>query len=250
MNDSPAAPVVVGVDGSTAAFHAVDWAVREAKDRMTSMRLVYVIDDEETTGRCEWALECARSALDRAAGIVADVAPALVVATAIERGKADQVLLDASRDAAMICIGVDGRRTGPLGTLAATLAKDAHCPVAIIRDTHAPERPQEGGVVAVVLDDDADNDAVVHQAMKEGRLRHAVVRQIDRRRDSWVRRFPEVRVETVAAGTGWCFNGHDRELPDLAVVGRTDGARIGGIETPNCHPIVGYPDCSILVVRD
>jgi hypothetical protein len=33
-------------------------------------------------------------------------------------------------------------------------------------------------------------------------------------------------------------------------VGRMDAAHLGGLVTPNCHPIVGFPDCSILVVRD
>jgi hypothetical protein len=36
---------------------------------------------------------------------------------------------------------------------------------------------------------------------------------------------------------------------DLAVVGSADAAEIAGLATPNCHPIVGYPDCSVLVVR-
>jgi hypothetical protein len=36
---------------------------------------------------------------------------------------------------------------------------------------------------------------------------------------------------------------------ELAVVGSADADEIAGLATPNCHPIVGFPDCSILVVR-
>lgn len=244
------APVVVGIDGSAASFNAAGWAALEAVERMTTLRLVYVIEDTSTSCRRERVLECARDALDHASAIITEVAPYLAVEAVVEQGKTEHVLLSASRHATMICIGTDSRRTGPLGILAATLAETAHCPVAIIKDTAMPNQAHDGGVVAVVLDDAPDNDAVVHQAMKEGRLRHAVVRQIDRRRDSWVRRFPDVRVETVAAGTGWSLGDRDRRFPQLAVVGRTDAAHVGGLVAPNCHPIIGYPDCSILVVRD
>jgi hypothetical protein len=107
------------------------------------------------------------------------------------------------------------------------------------------------GVIAVVLDDAPDNDEVVHQAMREGRLRNATVRQIDRRANSWVRRFPDVRVQTVAAGcTPAGSDASDSALAQLAVVGRADAERIGELVSPNCHPIVGYPDCSVLLVRD
>jgi hypothetical protein len=37
---------------------------------------------------------------------------------------------------------------------------------------------------------------------------------------------------------------------ELAVVGSADAVELAGLTTPNCHPIVGYPDCSVLVVRD
>jgi nucleotide-binding universal stress UspA family protein len=244
------APVVAGIDGSPAACNAAAWAALEARDLMSTLRLVYVVDDTVGTGRREWTLHCAREALDHASAIIADVAPSVPVEISVEQGKPDDVLLDASREATMICIGRDARRTGPLGHLAAALAENAHCPLAIIRDNHMLDQSHDGGVIAVVLDDAPDNDAVVRQAMKEARLRHADVRQIDRRRDSWVRRFPDVHVETVAAGTGWSSGEHDRRFPELAVVGHADAVRIRDLVTPNCHPIVGYPDCSILVVRD
>jgi hypothetical protein len=85
--------------------------------------------------------------------------------------------------------------------------------------------------------------------MEEGRRRHATVRQIDRRLNSWVRRYPDVHVQTVAAGTGPKHHETLGTAIELAVVGTADAEGMAALATPNCHPIVGYPDCSVLVVR-
>jgi hypothetical protein len=160
-------------------------------------------------------------------------------------------LVDASQDAALICVGAATRRRasdGLVGPTAAALVAEAHCPVAIIRSGRGGSRTGSG-VVAVVLDDHPDNNEVVHQAMEEGRRRHVGVLQIDRRLNSWVRRYPDVHVQTVAAGTGVRTGERRGNAIELAVVGSADAAEIAGLATPNCHPIVGYPDCSVLVVR-
>jgi hypothetical protein len=94
------------------------------------------------------------------------------------------------------------------------------------------------GVIPVVLNHEADNDEVVHQAMGEGRRRNATVRQIDRRLNSWVRRYPDVPVQVVAAGTGTKSSENHSSAIELAVVGRADAAQIAGLATPYCHPIV------------
>jgi hypothetical protein len=127
----------------------------------------------------------------------------------------------------------------------------AHCPVAVIR-SDCDGSPGDGGVISVVLDDEPDNDAVVHLAMHEGRLRNATVRQIDRRVDSWIRRYPDVPVEIVAAGTGRYYRSagnHDVGV-QLAVVGDSHADEIWALGVPDCRSIVGYPDCSVLIVRE
>ena len=40
---SPSSPVIVGIDGSTAALRAALWAVDEAVSRDTPLRLVHVV---------------------------------------------------------------------------------------------------------------------------------------------------------------------------------------------------------------
>jgi nucleotide-binding universal stress UspA family protein len=240
--DAYCPPVVVGVDGSHAALNAAQWAVTEAISRGTVLRLVYAqgpADHGSTvTSRASRALEAAYAAVS------AD-SRAIDVQTACLVGRAEQVLVEESKDASMVCIGAGGRFGAPLGPLASALGHHAQCSVAIIREG----QDQRAGVISVVLDDAPDNDAVVHQAMREGRMRHATVRQIDRRVNSWVRRFPDVHVETVAAGCGpHCAHEPESAVPQLAVVGRADAQRIGELVSPNCHPIVGYPECSVLLV--
>jgi hypothetical protein len=86
--------------------------------------------------------------------------------------------------------------------------------------------------------------------MEEGRRRNATVRQIDRRLNSWVRRYPDVPVQVVATGTGMKSSENRSSAIELAVVGRADADQIAELATPNCHPIVGYPDCSVFIIRD
>lgn len=45
MSGNSAGPIVVGVDGSDAALHAVRWAAVEATHRRRELRLVHAIDD-------------------------------------------------------------------------------------------------------------------------------------------------------------------------------------------------------------
>ncbi|OBI23463.1 universal stress protein [Mycobacterium sp. E2327] len=256
MNQLDAKSVVVGVNGSQAAVNAAKWTVDEALSRQLPMRLVYVIPRRDTGSEplSEWELERAEMALSRAECAVQQAKKPVEVETAILSGDPGKVLVDESRDAALVCVGTSRRgwaSDGLLGPTATTLVAEAQCPVAIIR-TNPDGSPTELGVIAVVLNDEPDNDEVVHQAMEQGRRRHATVRQIDRRLNSWVRRYPDVHVQTVAAGTGATGERQGGAVglaPQLAVVGSADALEIAGLSTPNCHPIVGYPDCSVLVVR-
>jgi nucleotide-binding universal stress UspA family protein len=255
MNQLDAKSVVVGVNGSQAAVNAAKWTIDEALSRQLPLRLVYVVPrrDAQTGSEpiSEWELERAESALSQAECAVQRAKRPVEVETAILSGDPGQVLVDESRSAALICVGTSRRgwaSDGLLGPTATALVADAQCPLAIIR-TNPDGSPTELGVIAVVLNDEPDNDEVVHQAMEQGRRRHATVRQIDRRLSSWVRRYPDVQVQTVAAGTGVKSGERQGSAIELAVVGSADALEIAGLATPNCHPIVGYPDCSVLVVR-
>jgi nucleotide-binding universal stress UspA family protein len=255
MSQLDAKSVVVGINGSQAAVNAAKWAIDEALRRQMPLRLVYVIPRRRAQigppPPSEWELERAETALSQADCAVQSAKKPVEVETAVLSGDPAQVLVNAAQDAAMVCVGTSRRgwaSDGLLGSTAAALVADAQCPVAIIR-TNPDGTATELGVIAVVLNDDPDNDEVVRQAMEEGRRRRATVRQIDRRLNSWVRRYPDVHVQTVAAGTGVKSGEKQSNAIELAVVGSADAAEIAGLATPNCHPIVGYPDCSVLVVR-
>ena len=255
MEQLDAKSVVVGINGSQAAVNAAKWAIDEALSRQLPLRLVYVIPRREAqiapVPASEWELEHGEMALSQADCAVQSAGKLVEVETAVLSGDPAQVLINESQDAALVCVGTARRgwaSDGLLGPTAAALVARAQCPVAVIR-TNSDGSPTELGVIAVALNDEPDNDEVVHQAMEEGRRRHATVRQIDRRLNSWIRRYPDVHVQTVAAGTGIEFSEKQSSAIELAVVGSADADEIVGLAAPNCHPIVGYPDCSVLVVR-
>ncbi|OBH92326.1 universal stress protein [Mycobacterium sp. E2733] len=255
MSQLDAKAVIVGVNGSKAAVNAAKWAIDEAIGRQLPLRLVYVIPPRlgpiGSGPSAEWEVERGEIALAQAECAIQSERKPVEIETAIVSGDPAEALINQSHDAALVCVGTARRgwaSDGLLGPTATGLVERAHCPVAIVR-TNPDGSPTELGVIAVVLNDEPGNDEVVHQAMEEGRRRHATVRQIDRRLNSWVRRYPDVPVQTVAAGTGPKHHGTPGTAIELAVVGSADAQGMAALATPNCHPIVGYPDCSVLVVR-
>lgn len=245
-------PIVVGVDGSHASLNAAKWAVSEAVQRDVPLRLVHAVHDRDP--RMGSTTCHADATLLTAADVVQDLEHPVCLELRRTMGDPGDVLIAESRHAAMVCIGepAPNPASGTLfGATAAALFAHARCPVAVIRSDSAGV-PLNDGVVLVVLDDTPDNDEVVHAAMQEGRLRKATVRQIDRRLNSWIRRYPDVHVEVVASGTGRQCRRTNVDAPgvQLAVVGDSDAAEISTLAALNCHPILDYPDCSVLMVRN
>ncbi|OBH50823.1 universal stress protein [Mycobacterium mantenii] len=256
MNQLHSKSVVVGVDGSQAGVNAAKWAVDEAITRQLPLRLVHVAGRKGSRSTSaqpsDWELEAGETALCQAEVAVQGAGKAVEVETVLLSGDPEQVLINESVDAALVCVGTDRRGWSAeklLGATEAALAMNAHCPVAIIR-TNPDGSPAQPGVIAVVLNDEPDNEEVIHQAMEEGRRRNATVRQIDRRLNSWVRRYPDVPVQVVAAGTGSRSSENHSSAIELAVVGKADADQIAELGTPNSHPILGYPNCSVLIIRD
>jgi hypothetical protein len=127
-------------------------------------------------------------------------------------------------------------------------SKHAHCPVAIVRFGGAPQT--DSGWIAAVQNDEPDSEAVVHRAMEEGRLRRAPVLLIDRRLDSWVRRYPDVHVRTVSARQRRTrsLENHGDSI-QLAVVGSADSEHVARLVWPDYDPVLGDANRSVLLVR-
>ena len=137
---SPSRSVVVGIDGSHSAIDAALWAVDEAVSRDVPLRLVYAIDPDATAGGSRDAardLATAEVAVRYAFTAVESTDKPVKIEVEILQDRPVRALMEASRWAAMLCVGSIGTQTQQLragsGSTAAALASSAHCPVAVVR---------------------------------------------------------------------------------------------------------------------
>jgi nucleotide-binding universal stress UspA family protein len=259
--------IVVGIDASNAAINAATWAVTEAVSRNVPLRLVHAIPDD-AAGDGSLEVESAQASLRAADAALATTGEPVKVECDIVCGSPAGVLIDESRGAAMVCVGSVGigrivRRL--LGSTADTVARKAHCPVAIIR-ANGETTESDRGYVAVVVDESPGNDAVLEHGFRVARLRGAPIlalgvwrwglgeipyRQLDHRLGPWVSHYPEVHVMPAAARHGAAeFLAHTQESVKLAVVGSEDADKVAQIVGPVGPRLAGRPGCSVLVVRD
>ncbi len=247
--------MVVGIDGSQAALDAATWAVAEAVSLGVPLRLVHVSAAKQACRAPVDAVACDDELPNRL--YTAQRWPSTTWegrSTSKPPSCAGVPNVCSSTNparAALVCVGSEGKGPCahmPLGSTAAALAKHAHCPVAIIRSGGAPQT--DTGWIAAVQNDEPDNDAVVHRAMEEGRLRRAPVLLIDMRLDSWVRRYPDVHVQTVAARReGMRRDESHSDSIQLAVVGSADAEHVARLVWPDYHPVLGDANRSVLLVR-
>ena len=131
--------IVVGIDGSDAAINAAKWAASEAISRDIPLRLTCAIPERQAdapAGDDSLDIEYGETALRAACAALHTLGEQIKIETELVHGSPKSVLIDESRDAAMICIGSIGigqvaRRV--LGSTADSVAQNAHCPVAVIR---------------------------------------------------------------------------------------------------------------------
>jgi nucleotide-binding universal stress UspA family protein len=213
--------VVVGVDGSELALHAVGWAATEAQLRGLPLRIVHAHPDGPgATGPAS-----APQVLARASTVARRAAPDVAVSTTRTTQDAAGSLLDASTGAAVLVVGMGGGDTpgGPLvGSVALEVSGRAPCPVVVVRGGPVPPR----GPVLVGVDGSGEDglrrdDAALRAAFTDarrhgGRVAVLHVRSVtdpqrtpaqeqaadvaarDRLRaelGAWTARFPEVPVE-------------------------------------------------------
>ena len=155
--------IVVGVDGSPASKVAVDWAARDAVMRNVPLTVVSVLDPSvATTIRgipmpmppefTQWQQDEGRTILNDALKTVEDSTKHLgpvEVSSELMIGPPVPILVDLSKDAAMVVVGSRGRGAVArrlLGSVSTGLVHHAHCPVAVIHDQDPlishPSRPE------------------------------------------------------------------------------------------------------------
>lgn len=270
-NESSLRPVVVAVDGSTAAINAAKWAAKEAVHHDVPLRIVHVAQhmcgsppDAAFDGmEQQYAENCLREACS---GVNAMGLP-VAIETAVLGGEVDATLLAESASATLLCIGSTGIGrvvATAFGSTATTLAERARCPVAIIRSY--PDRPpSEAGFIVAVLDGRSDDDAAIVWAMEEARVHRAPVLalgifpwplfDIDDERfydrlDHWLHRYPDVTVEV--ATTRMSARRYLESFVgamQLVVIGRGDAASVSRLIGPHHLPITAHANCSVLIAR-
>lgn len=231
MTTQQSAPsIVVGIDGSRTALQAAVWAVDEAVSRDIPLRLVYAIDPDLATGTDTQAaardLATAELAVRQAFTAVESTDKPVKIEVEILQARPVRALKEASRWAAMLCVGSMGLKhsgQGRIGSTAAALATCAHCPVAIVHGH--PPLPADGSWVVAELSESPTSDGALRRALEEARLRQAPLRvlttwrsrytdihdnravaegnrlakaRLDRRLDEWRTRYPDLDVEAVA----------------------------------------------------
>lgn len=170
---APQRAVVVGIDGSDSALHAVRWGAREAVSRGVPLRLFHVClmpplrVERHSSHRESVASELVEQGwgwLADARHAAAEVAPDVEVSTDLRMGNRAELLLAQSGSAVLMVLGsrgLGGFSELLLGSVATALASHGRCPVVVVRGRTLAEPPPQDGPVVVGVDGSAISDAAV-----------------------------------------------------------------------------------------
>src|SRR6201993_3543848 len=247
--------IVVGIDGSEAAINAAKWAVAEATSRDIPLRLIHATPERQrgqNLGDETMDIEYGETALRVASNALYAMGEPVKIEAELVEGPPDRALITESDRAAMICIGSVGitpLASKVLGSTAESVAKNAHCSVAVIRSNGDGNRPNSGSI-AVVVDDSPGNDRVLEHGFREARLREAPIlalgvwrwgfgeipyEQLNHRLGRWVNEYREVHVWPAAARQGAAqFLASSQEDVQFAVVDGNEANHVARIIGP--HP--------------
>jgi len=138
-------PIVVGVDDSPAARHALEWAASEAETRGTTVMAIRVFESPlvgfagpyprvDPVLTRELAAE-ARTPLRDSVEKVSRDYPTVQIDAQVLRGPAADVLVGASEGAYVLAVGSRGHSAAAsllLGSVSQRCVSRAHCPVVVV----------------------------------------------------------------------------------------------------------------------
>ncbi|MEU6561441.1 universal stress protein [Nocardia nova] len=173
------APVVVGVDSSDDAVQAVRWAANDAALHKVPLEVISAVpplpgERAEEDAALDYHSRLgaqARHAVETAARVAADIAPAVEVTTAVVDAAIVPALLDSAARARLVVVGARGLgayQRSLLGSVSTALVRHAQGPVAVVPDDPmlGSERP-----VLVGYDDSPCSADALAIAITEARRR-------------------------------------------------------------------------------
>lgn len=181
-------PIVVGIDESRSSNEALRWATAAAERRGAPLTIVHALFTPLDYGpglslrkadfdRLEiesWSL------LDRARQHALELSPRLEVDTELVNAPRVPALIDKSKDAQLIVTGSRGLGAvgrGLVGSVGSSLARHAHCPVAVLhfRATDPWHLSNPRRVVVVGVDGSENSVPAIEVAFQEASLRGAKI---------------------------------------------------------------------------
>jgi nucleotide-binding universal stress UspA family protein len=168
-NAGAGADIVVGVDGTSTALRAVQWAAAEARLRGTRLQILHAAP-YATGPRPDLGRQRAEEILARAYTVAHRAEPDVPTRTHTTTEQPVPALLNASTQAELLVVGMGGRDQSAdlvIGSTALAVSGQAHCPVIIARGRRHPrdtDRP-----VLVGVDNVETNTAALNFAFADAR---------------------------------------------------------------------------------
>ncbi|WP_327117460.1 universal stress protein [Nocardia sp. NBC_01730] len=177
-------PIVVAVDGSATACHAVAWAAVDAGLHCCRLHIVTSVSIPTgygpgvalTDADTEWLCKDGERVLTEANGVarVAAYGEALDITTELVFDPIIPYLITRSRQARMVVVGSRGLgaiRRGLLGSVSTAVTRHAHCPVTVVHSTSATDALSSVKPVLVGVDGTENSVPAVEVAFEEASRR-------------------------------------------------------------------------------
>lgn len=247
------AEILVGVDGSAASLHAVDWAVRLADeaDRLTLCCVMPLSARHNAEQR-----DIARMIIDRARSRVERSNRSPAVTTAIVYGQPGPTLRQRAATMSLVVLGCPAATRAHHAiaeSLSAHLLADIPCSVAIARPTaHA------AGPVVVGVDDSAGAQAAMELGFELAGRHHTELcavhasmsadaeEFVGRMVDPWTEKYRTVSVRRrVRYGSAAEVLARESRMASAVVV----GASSAGGTPPVAHDVIARAGCTVAIAR-